>query len=287
MTGSASGTDACPNEADARSEGLVSDGRQHLERGDPNRARACAHEAIELSGDNPAAHRLLADLEMPGPRYTEVLRRLHDHLRPATYVEIGVAKGDSLKLVGSQTRVLGIDPRPCIGHDVAAAAKLFPTTSDLFFERFDVTEELGVPTVDLVFIDGLHLFEFVLRDFIHMERFCSPRTVVAVHDCYPITHRVALRQRETKFWTGDVWKLVPCLRDCRPDLHIHTVATPPSGLVLITGCDPTSTVLTDDLGRITETYMAQVWDPDRAVEVLNLVPNNWDQIAKLLPDADS
>ena len=41
---------------------------------------------------------------------------------------------------------------------------LFPQTSDEFFARNDVGAELGGLPVDLAFIDGMHHFEFALRD---------------------------------------------------------------------------------------------------------------------------
>ena len=51
----------------------------------------------------------------------------------------------------------------------SADATIYELTSDEFFARYDLSELLGGP-VELAFIDGLHLFEQVLRDFVNLER---------------------------------------------------------------------------------------------------------------------
>src|SRR5450631_1084438 len=43
------------------------------------------------------------------------------------------------------------------------------------------------------------------------------------------------RARDTDFHTGDVWKTVLCLKHYRPDLDVFTIATPPTGLTVVTG----------------------------------------------------
>ena len=57
-------------------------------------------------------------------------------------------------------------------------------TSDEFFAEHDLRELLGGP-VELAFIDGLHLFEQVLRDFVNLERCSTAHTVIILHDCLP------------------------------------------------------------------------------------------------------
>ena len=43
------------------------------------------------------AHHMLADLEFPGEGYFRILARIHEHLKPATYLEIGVDQGRLLR----------------------------------------------------------------------------------------------------------------------------------------------------------------------------------------------
>src|SRR5687768_1601909 len=64
-----------------------------------------------------AMHNIVAATRFPGPRYYEVLEWLHQELRPATYVEIGVFEGDSLRLANPPTRALGIDSSPPLKGD--------------------------------------------------------------------------------------------------------------------------------------------------------------------------
>ena len=88
---------------------------------------------------------------------------------------------------------------------------MFELASDEFFAEHDLKSILG-ESVHLAFIDGMHLFEFALRDFINLERACSRDAVILINDCNPPDSVAAARERTTSFWTGDVWKLVLALR---------------------------------------------------------------------------
>jgi hypothetical protein len=79
------------------------------------------------------------------------------------------------------------------------------------------------------------------------------------------------------FHTGDVWKVVPCLKAFRPDLDVFTVATPWTGLTVVTGLDPRSTILKDGFDRAVAKFIDL---PFSAIETsmetaLNMVPNDW------------
>ena len=92
---------------------------------------------------------------------------------------------------------------------------MFALTSDDFFAQQDVRSAFGGRALDLAFIDGMHRFEFALRDFINIERLCSANSVILMHDCYPLDARTAQRERQTGFWSGDIWRLVMLLREQR------------------------------------------------------------------------
>ncbi len=106
------------------------------------------------------------------------------------------------------------------------------------------------PIVDLAFIDGMHLFEFALRDFINVERFTTPTSVVVFDDMLPRSVPEAARDRMTSQWTGDVFKIVDVLKRYRPDLRIVQVNTEPTGLVVVFGPDASNTVLHDHYSEI-------------------------------------
>ncbi|WP_407688582.1 glycosyltransferase 61 family protein [Mycobacterium sp. HUMS_1102779] len=207
-----------------------------------------------------------------GVPYLDFLAALHTHLTPRTYLEVGTARGDSLELAGCDA--IAVDPG--FQLEVTATGKrrrtfFFQMTSDDFFTTENVRELLGRP-VDMAFLDGLHRFEFLLRDLIGTEAACHPRSLILLHDCVPLNPRMALRQwlpggpletETASFWTGDVWKLLPILKKYRPDLRLHVLDCPPTGLVAITRLDPASRILADSYYDIVDEYAATVMDDNR------------------------
>jgi predicted O-methyltransferase YrrM len=198
---------------------------------------------------------------LPGPAYYQVLRHIHRVLQPANYVEIGVHRGVSLlQAIPGTPCVIGVDPEPSIEgaleQSIARrlpAARIYELTSDEFFARHDLSDLLG-GTVELAFIDGLHLFEQVLRDFVNLEKYSSADTVILLHDCLPLDEVTASRERTTDFYCGDVWKAALALRRQRPELEMVTVRTAPTGLCLVRGLDGRDRRLEEKLPEIEATY---------------------------------
>jgi hypothetical protein len=182
-----------------------------------------------------------------GMPYLDFLSALHEVLAPAWYLEIGTWKG--LSLERARCRSIAIDPEFRIAVDVhrhAPELHMFRQTSDAFFAS-GFLETNGI-RIDLAFLDGMHLFEYLLRDLINCERAAAPGAVLAMHDCMPLNANMAERDRKvtsTYAWTGDVWKVLPILRKHRPDLAVSVVDCPPTGLALVSGLDPTSAVLSE------------------------------------------
>jgi hypothetical protein len=247
-------------------------------------AMQAARHAVTLNPDVSGGYDVLSNSMLPGERYDDLLGRFHDWLQPKSYIEIGVDTGASIVLAKSPTVAVGIDPEPRLLNAPKTVCKIFPLTSDHYFAARDPRRDIEAETVDLAFIDGLHLFEQALRDFINIERISSPRTVVLIHDCFAIDAMTAERERKTSFWTGDVWKIIPCLREFRPDLHVFTIATPPSGLGVIGRLDSRSRVLIERFDEIVSRYVALEVDPDeqRRRECAVMVANNWQEIVARL-----
>ena len=179
----------------------------------------------------------------PLPRRTrhELLARLHEVLKPRTYFEIGVDVGASLTL--SRTRTIAIDPAFAIMEPLSCDLTAIRSTSDEYFRTSAPSEHFGDTSIDLAFIDGMHLSEFVLRDFMNIERYSSPGTVVVLDDVLPRNDLEAFRVRRTGAWTGDVFRVYPVLLEYRPDLILIPMNTAPTGTLLITNLDPTNRVL--------------------------------------------
>lgn len=215
-----------------------------------------------------AAHLQIPDLA--GEHYIATLQRLHEVLRPKTYLEVGVLQGDSLKL--ARCASIAIDPAFQIApdnlQDVFAKPELhvYQTGSDEFFDRHSPSRILGAP-IDMAFLDGMHRCEYLLRDFINTERHCKRNSIIALHDCLPIEAGIACRvQSDARsvlphragWWAGDVWRTSLLLRRERPDLQMTVLDSSPTGLVLITNLDPGSAVLSDGYFRLVQGMLA--WD---------------------------
>lgn len=224
-------------------------------------------------------HLALSAEQMPGPNYRQYLRTMHQWMRPKRYMEIGIETGETLAFCEPGTQGFGIDPDPRLRVELPETTRVFPVTSDAFFEHEDVQKVLG-GSLDFVFIDGLHVFSQVLRDFINVEKYSTKKTVVLFHDCYPIDEITQRSKRETFFWTGDPWKIVPCLKACRPDLEVLTIKTQPSGLAMVLGCDPSNTSLDDNYDEIVKKFDNLHYNDIEANkdEALNAVANDWGHV---------
>jgi hypothetical protein len=180
--------------------------------------------------------------------YLDFLGQVHQRLDPAAYLEIGVRHGDSLAL--AQAPSVGIDPEFDLRVEVPPQAQLFEETSDDYFARPDPLAPLGGRPPQLAFIDGMHLVEFALRDFMNVERHAHWTTVVVFDDILPRDGMEAARERKTREWTGDVFKILAVLERYRPDLICLRIGTQPTGLLLVMGLDPGSRVLRRRYARI-------------------------------------
>jgi glycosyltransferase involved in cell wall biosynthesis len=249
----------------------------HRMLGENEAAAVNYRAALTFHPNLSQAHLGLAGLRMAGENYLVWLERLYHLLAPETVIEIGVFQGTSLSLLRPPTVAIGIDPNPTVLTPLKTESHIFAETSDEFFAQRRPERLLAGRPLSIGFIDGLHIYEQVLRDFIGLEACCGPSSVIFIHDTVPLDEPTQSRTRETTFYTGDVWKVVLCLKYYRPELDIFTIATPPSGLTVVTGLDPTSIVLKERY----EEAVAQFREmPFPAIESnleteLNIVPNDW------------
>lgn len=152
----------------------------------------------------------------------EVINRVVASIGAERYLEIGVNTKAQPGYSRDKIRVdvkHGVDPNPLTDAD-------FIMTSDEFFAT-------NSETYDVVFIDGLHLFEQALRDCLHSLDVLNPRGVVILHDTRPSNRLSASRVpgKDPK-WHGDVWRAVVILRALRPSLSVHTLDSD-EGLTLV------------------------------------------------------
>ena len=164
----------------------------------------------------------------------DFLARVHQLVKPRFYAEIGVEYGHSLRL--ADCPALGIDPAPQLIAPLNPQHDLSLTSSDDFFMMTDAASRLQ--PIDLSYIDGMHQIEFVLKDFMHIEMYSHAGSVVIIDDIYPAHALQGERIRQSRFWTGDVWKILKILSDVRPDLILLPLDTSPTGSLLVLGLDP-------------------------------------------------
>ena len=201
---------------------------------------------FDQNNKTPAKQWMKINKKFPGMGYWKVLKLMHRTIKPKIYLEIGIDRGQSFKLAGPQTYAIGIDPAPKLQAGVQNNREIHTMTSDDFFMTSKKAIELE-GRVDFVFIDGLHTYEQVLRDFINVEKLTHKKSVIIFHDVLPLDAQSSKKYRKTQVWTGDVWKILPCLSTYRPDLDLAIIPTAQSGLLVVTKCDSSSSILKRNL----------------------------------------
>jgi len=201
--------------------------------------------------------------KVSGKQYLEFLLDLHQKLKPETYLEVGVQTGISLQQ--SSCASIGVDPEFICKTDIIGKKPtcfLYQMASDDFFAKYSPSQIFG-QVIDLAFLDGMHWFEFLLRDFMNTEKHCAARSTIVLHDCLPPGFIMTSRNikdsflPETNFrgwWTGDVWKIVPTLLKYRPDLSVTVTDCMPTGLVIISNLDPENAILSENYDEILAQY---------------------------------
>jgi len=191
-----------------------------------------------------------------GQQYTRFFEGLHKAHIFDWYMEVGCRSGRTFGPVRSRT--IAVDPYfRAEGNIIGAkpALHVFQQTSDDFFAS-GFLQEMQVK-LSFSFLDGMHLFEFLLRDFMNAEANSHENGVIALHDCCPYNLEMTTRDLENLpkgAWTGDVWKLIPILQEFRPDLKLTVLDCRSTGLVLISNLAPRNTMLQDNYDKILAQY---------------------------------
>lgn len=122
---------------------------------------------------------------------TEIINELITEHGFQSYLEVGLGDAVNFGKVNSKVKV-GVDP----DSDVS-----LQMDSDEFFQSTEAK-------FDLIFIDGLHHSDQVERDIVNAYNCLNKGGVILIHDCNPWDEKIQRVPRETKNWTGDVWKAV-------------------------------------------------------------------------------
>jgi hypothetical protein len=189
--------------------------------------------------------------------YKTFLPLIHEITQPERYIEIGIRHGYSLSL-SPNAKKIAIDPAYSevdMKFDVANT-HFFKTTSDYYFQHNKIADIFEKP-FSLGYIDGLHKFEYALRDYINLEKSSGDDSIIIIDDVLPRTREEASREPSGGSWAGDVWKLILCFVEYRPDLAARMIVakSEPTGCLIITNPDKCNQALIKHYDEILSKYL--------------------------------
>jgi hypothetical protein len=165
-----------------------------------------------------------------------VIQRSIDKISGENYLEIGVLGGHLFFRIKAKRKV-AVDPHFSLSRKMrlryplrSLNARYFEMTSDAFFSQIRLPFQF-----DVVFVDGLHTYQQVLRDVENSLSRLTQNGIIVMHDCNPISVSAAYPAASYEEvcslnlpgfndeWSGDVWKAVSFLRSQRKDLRVFVL----------------------------------------------------------------
>jgi len=145
------------------------------------------------------------DLDWEGkPSRIDLINQLIETGGYKKYLEIGCRDDACFSVIKADYKV-GVDPN---------SGGTLRMTSDAFFAQ-------NKETFDIIFIDGLHTYEQVLKDILNAAKVLNPGGTILMHDCLPLCCLAQFQYPMVKAWNGDVWKSFVQARTM-PDLDAAT-----------------------------------------------------------------
>jgi len=143
----------------------------------------------------------------------------------STYLEIGYYKGWSFEQIDIRKRPgkylkVAVDPNPSAneyqenmkygdeedftfkGDNWSIRNRIIKITSDDYFYKLPKNERF-----DIIFIDGQHEANQVLRDLINSCVHLSPNGTIVFHDMLPTSYEMITTGTQLGEWTGDVYRI--------------------------------------------------------------------------------
>jgi predicted O-methyltransferase YrrM len=143
----------------------------------------------------------------------ELINYLIKKIDAQSYLEIGICDGSNHIKIKCKHKI-GVDPNSPVSHVTHRM------TSDRFFSQ-------NKNMFDVIFVDGLHVYEQVYKDIINSLKFLNKNGYIICHDMNPPTekHQADPRPMNQRQWNGDCWKAYIKLRSERSDLEMYVVNT--------------------------------------------------------------
>ena len=136
------------------------------------------------------------------PRRYDIINKIIIKRNYTSYLEIGCFKDETFNQINIKKKI-GVDP--------ISGGNLRMTSDKFFIENKE--------KFDLIFIDGLHVYEQVIKDIFNSIKVLKENGIILVHDCLPrkLWYQTPTRMSDT--WNGDVWKAIV---ECRTLENIDT-----------------------------------------------------------------
>ena len=136
------------------------------------------------------------------PRRYDIINKIIIKRNYTSYLEIGCFKDETFNQINIKKKI-GVDP--------VSGGNLRMTSDQFFIENKD--------KFDIIFIDGLHVYEQVIKDIFNSIKILKENGIILIHDCLPrkLWYQTPIRMSDT--WNGDVWKAIV---ECRTLENIDT-----------------------------------------------------------------
>ena len=136
------------------------------------------------------------------PRRYDIINKIIIKRNYTSYLEIGCFKDETFNQINIKKKI-GVDP--------VSGGNLRMTSDQFFIENKE--------KFDLIFIDGLHVYEQVIKDIFNSIKVLKENGIILVHDCLPRKLWYQTPTRISDTWNGDVWKAIV---ECRTLENIDT-----------------------------------------------------------------
>jgi len=141
---------------------------------------------------------------------TDIINHLIEYNGYSRYLEIGVRHGNNFREIKIDHKD-SVDPAPKCDCS-------YPMTSDDFFKNTKPAQKY-----DIIFIDGLHIKEQVIRDVNNSLDRLNDGGVIVMHDCNPKNPEHATEKYNGGIWNGTVWEAFVEFRFTSSDLCMCVV----------------------------------------------------------------
>jgi hypothetical protein len=163
---------------------------------------------------------------------TQVVDALIRQNKFRSYLEIGCQNDINFSAINIPHKI-GVDP---------ALGGTYRMTSDAFFAQ-------NVEKFDLIFIDGMHTFEQVYKDFFNAYNVLNAGGVILFHDMLPTSWEQEMVPRMSRGWNGTVWKIAYELKRLLDNQFAIIVADQGLGIVFKNNEKPKLTPSDEDYVR--------------------------------------